>query len=70
MTTFTTDDRMQAERVVDEVELTDASDAFYTFDEEQGNIFTDDDRMIFIEAYNQGQEAMKAKILTMLGGFK
>ena len=48
----------------------DAMDAFYTFDEEQGNIFTDDDRMIFIEAYNQGQEAMKAKILTMLGGFK
>lgn len=70
MTTFTTDDRVQAQRVVDEVELTDASDAFYTFDEEQGNIFDDDDRMIFVEAYNQGQEAMKDKILTLLGGFK
>jgi hypothetical protein len=69
MTTFTTDDRLQAEKVED-IELTDAQDAFYTFDEEQGNIFSDDDRMIFIEAFNQGQQAMKDKILTLLGGFK
>jgi hypothetical protein len=50
--------------------LVDAEDAFYAFDEEQGNIFSDDDRMVFVEAFNQGQEAMKAKILTLLGGFK
>jgi len=45
----------------------DATDAFYTFDEEQGNIFTDDDRMIFIEAYTQGMEAMRNEVLTLLG---
>jgi len=69
MTTFTTDDRLQAEKI-DDIELTDAQDAFYTFDEEHGNIFNDDDRMMFVEAYNQGQQAMKDKILTLLGGFK
>lgn len=67
MTTFTTEDRMHAEI---EHTLVDAEDAFYAFDEEQGNIFSDDDRMVFVEAFNQGQEAMKAKILTLLGGFK
>ena len=67
MTTFTTEDRVHAEI---ENTLVDAEDAFYAFDEEQGNIFSDDDRMVFVEAFNQGQEAMKAKILTMLGGFK
>jgi hypothetical protein len=50
--------------------LVDAEDAFYAFDDEQGNTFTDDDRMLFVEAFNQGQQAMKDKILTMLGGFK
>jgi hypothetical protein len=69
MTTFTTDDRLQAEKI-DEIELTDAQDAFYTFDDEHNNMFDDDDRMMFVEAYNQGQQAMKDKILTLLGGFK
>ena len=68
MTTFTTEDRMQAEKVED-ITL-DANDAFYAFDDEQGNIFSDDDRMVFVEGFNQGQEAMKAKILTLLGEFK
>ena len=48
----------------------DAQDAFYTFDEEQGNIFDDDDRMLFCEGYNQGVEAMRAKVLTLLGEMK
>lgn len=68
MTTFTTEDRMQAEKVEDIV--LDAQDAFYAFDDEQGNIFTDDDRLLFVEGFNQGQQAMKEKILTMLGEFK
>jgi len=45
----------------------DAQDAFYEFDEEQGNIFDDDDRMLFCEGFNRGQEAMRQKVLTMLG---
>jgi hypothetical protein len=64
MTTFTTEDRVQAEKIED-VTL-DAQDAFYTFDEEQGNIFDDDDRMLFCEGYNQGVEAMRKQVLTLL----
>jgi len=48
----------------------DAQDAFYEFDEEQGNIFDDDDRMLFCEGYNQGVDAMRQKVLTMLGEMK
>ena len=48
----------------------DAQDAFYEFDEEQGNIFDDDDRMLFCEGFNLGQEAMRQKVLTMLGEMK
>jgi hypothetical protein len=48
----------------------DAQDAFYEFDEEQGNIFDDDDRMLFCEGFNQGMEAMRAKVLTLLGEMK
>jgi hypothetical protein len=44
----------------------DAQDAFYVFDDEQGNIFTDDDRLLFCEGYNQGVEAMRKQVLTML----
>ncbi len=45
----------------------DAQDAFYEFDDENDNIFTDDDRLVFIEGFNRGQEAMRAKVLTLLG---
>ena len=48
----------------------DAQDAFYEFDEEQGNIFDDDDRLVFCEGFNRGQEAMRAKVLTLLGEMK
>ena len=48
----------------------DAQDAFYEFDEEQGNIFSDDDRMLFCEGFNRGQEAMRQKVLTLLGEMK
>ena len=48
----------------------DAQDVFYEFDEEQGNIFDDDDRMLFCEGFNRGQEAMRQKVLTMLGEMK
>ena len=68
MTTFTTEDRIQAEKIED-VTL-DAMDAFYTFDEEQGNIFDDDDRMLFVEGFNQGMEAMRKATLTLLEGEK
>jgi len=68
MTTFTTDDRINAEKIED-VTL-DATDAFYAFDEEQGNIFDDDDRMLFVEGFNQGMEAMRKATLTMLEGEK
>ncbi len=48
----------------------DAQDEFYVFDEENGNIFSDDDRLVFIEGFNRGQEAMRQKVLTMLGEMK
>jgi hypothetical protein len=48
----------------------DAMDAFYTFDEMEGNIFTDDDRLLFCEGFNQGMEAMRKKALTMLEEMK
>ena len=67
MTSFTTEDRINAE--IDNM-MTDAQDAFYAFDDENGNIFDDDDRMIFVEAFNQGQEAMRAKVLTLLDKMK
>jgi len=44
----------------------DAQDAFYEFDEEQGNIFEDDDRMLFCEGYNQGVDAMRKQALALL----
>jgi hypothetical protein len=50
---------------VDDVYL-DAQDAFHEFDDEQGNIFTDDDRLLFCEGFNQGMEAMRQAILTLL----
>jgi hypothetical protein len=50
---------------VDDVYL-DAQDAFYVFDDEQGNIFTDDDRLLFCEGFNQGMEAMRKAVLTLL----
>ena len=54
---------------IEDIQL-DAQDAFYEFDEEQGNIFDDDDRMLFCEGFNRGQEAMRQKVLTMLGEMK
>ena len=45
----------------------DAQDAFYEFDDENDNIFDDDDRLMFCEGFNRGQEAMRQKVLTMLG---
>jgi hypothetical protein len=50
--------------------LLDAQDEFYTFDDENGNIFSDDDRLVFCEGFNRGQEAMRAKVLTLLGEMK
>jgi hypothetical protein len=50
--------------------LLDAQDAFYVFDDEQGNIFDDDDRLLFCEGYNQGVEAMRSQVLTMLDKMK
>lgn len=44
----------------------DAQDEFYTFDDENGNIFTDDDRLVFCEGFNRGVEAMRDRVLTML----
>jgi hypothetical protein len=46
----------------------DANDAFYEFDEQLGNIFSDSERAIFCEGFNQGADAMRAKAITMLGG--
>ena len=46
--------------------LLDAEDAFYTFDDEQGNIFSDDDRLLFCEGFNQGVQAMRERVLTLL----
>lgn len=48
----------------------DAQDAFYEFDDENDNIFSDDDRLMFCEGFNRGQEAMRKKVLTMLGGLE
>ena len=48
----------------------DAMDAFYTFDEEQGNIFDDDDRMLFCEGFNQGVEAFRKQALALLEQMK
>jgi hypothetical protein len=50
--------------------LLDAQDEFYTFDDENGNIFTDDDRLIFCEGFNRGVEAMRSQVLTMLDKMK
>lgn len=52
-------------KTIEDISL-DASDAFYTFDDEQGCIFDDDDRMLFIEGFNQGMEAMRKATLTLL----
>ena len=54
---------------IDDIQL-DAQDEFYVFDEENGNIFNDDDRLVFCEGFNRGQEAMRAKVLTLLGEIK
>jgi len=54
---------------IEDIQL-DAQDEFYVFDEENGNIFSDDDRLVFCEGFNRGQEAMRAKVLTLLGGMK
>ena len=54
---------------IDDIQL-DAQDEFYVFDEENGNIFNDDDRLVFCEGFNRGQEAMRAKVLTLLGEMK
>jgi hypothetical protein len=51
---------------IEDIQL-DAQDEFYVFDEENGNIFSDDDRLVFCEGFNRGQEAMRAKVLTLLG---
>lgn len=48
----------------------DAQDAFYEFDDENDNIFDDDDRLMFCEGFNRGQEAMRKATLTMLGEMK
>jgi hypothetical protein len=45
----------------------DAQDAFFEFDDENGNIFDEEDRLIFCDGFNRGQEAMRKKVLTMLG---
>lgn len=44
----------------------DAQDEFYLFDDENGNSFTDDDRLIFCEGFNRGMEAMRIKALALL----
>jgi hypothetical protein len=54
---------------IEDIQL-DAQDEFYVFDEENGNIFSDDDRLVFCEGFNRGQEAMRQKVLTMLGEIK
>jgi hypothetical protein len=51
-------------------DILDAMDAFYTFDEENDNIFDDDDRLLFCEGFNRGMEAMRKKALTMLEEMK
>ena len=54
---------------IEDIQL-DAQDEFYVFDDENGNIFSDDDRLVFCEGFNRGQEAMRAKVLTLLGEMK
>lgn len=54
---------------IEDIEV-DAKDAFYEFDEENGNIFDEEDRLIFCEGFNRGQEAMRKKVLTLLGEMK
>lgn len=56
-------------QIIEDVTL-DAQDAFYEFDDENDNIFDDDDRLMFCEGFNRGQEAMRKKALTMLGGLE
>jgi hypothetical protein len=51
---------------IEDIDL-DAQDEFYKFDEENGNIFDDEDRLIFCDGFNRGQEAMRKKVLTLLG---
>jgi hypothetical protein len=51
---------------IEDIEV-DAQDAFYEFDDENDNIFDDDDRLMFCEGFNRGQEAMRKKVLTLLG---
>lgn len=50
---------------VEDIDL-DAQDAFYDFDDENGGIFDDDDRLMFNEGYRRGAEAMREKVLTLL----
>jgi hypothetical protein len=52
-------------QIIEDV-LLDAQDAFYTFDDENDNIFDDDDRLMFCEGFNQGMEAMRKATLTLL----
>lgn len=52
-------------KTVEDIVL-DAQDAFYEFDDEQGNIFDDDDRLLFCEGFNQGMQAMREAVLTLL----
>jgi hypothetical protein len=47
--------------------ILDAQDEFYLFDDENGNIFDEEYRLIFCDGFNRGQEAMRKKVLTMLG---
>ena len=67
MTTFTTEDRVQAEI---EHTLVDAEDACIEFCDEYEMTMNEDEVWLFTEAFNLGQQAMKDKILTLLGGFK
>jgi hypothetical protein len=46
--------------------MLDAEDACIEFCEENRGTFTEQEVWIFTEAYNQGAEDMRAKILTML----
>ena len=54
---------------IEDIQL-DAQDAFYEFDDENNNMFSDDDRLVFCEGFNRGQEAMRKKVLTLLGEMK
>jgi hypothetical protein len=52
-------------QIIEDITL-DATDAFYTFDDENDNIFDDDDRLMFCEGFNRGVEAMRKATLTLL----